>query len=156
MPFTYSISNTDRPTGVIHLRMILMSRVIIGSDHAGFTLKVAIRDYLTSLNYQVVDVGTHVKQSCHYPDYAQHMKQLIQPQDRGILVCGSGIGIGVAANKCGLPCSTAYNEFTASECGRHFKVMAIGERTVPLEVAKVMVQDFFEASKFPVPPQEKA
>lgn len=54
------------------------------------------------------------------------MVKQIQPTDRGILVCGSGIGIGIAANKCGLPCATAYNEYTAHECGKHFKVMALG------------------------------
>ena len=81
------------------------------------------------------------------------MSKIIKPEDRGILVCGSGIGIGIAANKCGIQCSTAYNEYTARECGKNFKVMALGERSVPLEVAKVMLQDFFEASKFPVPYQ---
>lgn len=86
-----------------------MSKIFVGSDHAGITLKNAVRDYLISLKYDVVDVGTHEKVSCHYPDFALKMSKLIKPEDRGILVCGSGIGIGIAANKCGLRCATAYN-----------------------------------------------
>ena len=128
-----------------------MSKIIIGSDHAGFTLKTAVKEYLMSLKYEVVDVGTNDLSSCHYPDFALRMAKIIKPEDRGILVCGSGIGIGVAANKCGLPCSTAYNEYTAAECGRHFRVMAMGERIVPMEVAKVMLRDFLAASNFPAP-----
>jgi ribose 5-phosphate isomerase RpiB len=52
--------------------------------------------------------------------------QELKPEDKGILVCGSGIGIGIAANKCGISCATAFNEYTARECGKHFQVMAIG------------------------------
>ncbi len=62
------------------------------------------------------------------------------------MVCGSGIGIGIAANKCGLWCATAYNEFTAREVGKHFRVMALGERVVPVEVAKLMINEFLKAS----------
>lgn len=90
-----------------------MNKILIGSDHAGFTLKTAIKDYLIGLKYEVLDLGTSDKSSCHYPDFALKMSKLIKPEDRGILICGSGIGIGIAANKCGLPCATAYNEFTA-------------------------------------------
>jgi ribose 5-phosphate isomerase B len=122
-----------------------MQRILVGSDHAGYTLKVGIRDYLLSLKYDVIDVGTHDKSSCHYPDFALKMAKLIQPNDRGVLICGSGIGIGIAANKAGLPCATAYNEYTARECGRHFRVMAMGERVVPLEAAKLMVTEFLKS-----------
>jgi ribose 5-phosphate isomerase RpiB len=55
------------------------------------------------------------------------------------LICGSGIGIGISANKCGMRCSTAFNEYTARECGKHFQLMALGERVVTFEIAKMMV-----------------
>lgn len=90
-----------------------MNKIFVASDHAGFTLKNAVRDYLISLKYDVIDLGTYEKTSCHYPDFAYKMSKQIKPENRGILICGSGIGIGIAANKCGLPCATAYNEFTA-------------------------------------------
>jgi ribose 5-phosphate isomerase B len=61
------------------------------------------------LNYDVIDVGTDKKVSCHYPDFAEKMSKIIKTEDRGILICGSGIGIAMAANKAGLNCSTAYN-----------------------------------------------
>lgn len=74
------------------------------------------------------------------------MAQLIKPEDRGILFCGSGIGIGIAANKCGMPCSVAYNEGTAAECGIHFNVMSMGSRVVTFEIASLMVEEFIKAS----------
>lgn len=74
------------------------------------------------------------------------MADLIKPEDRGILVCGSGIGIGIAANKCRLPCATAYDEYTAAEVGKHFNVMAMGERVVTETLAKLMVEEFLRTS----------
>lgn len=124
----------------------MMNKIFVGSDHAGLALKTAVKQYLLTLKYDVVDVGTNDKSSCHYPDFAVKMSKLIKPEDRGILVCGSGIGIGIAANKCGLFCATAYNEFTAREVGKHFRVMALGERVVPVEVAKLMINEFLKAS----------
>jgi len=90
-----------------------MHRILVGSDHAGLNLKNGVRDYLLSLKYDVIDLGTHDKSSCHYPDFALKMAKVIKPEDRGILVCGSGIGIGIAANKAGMNCATAFNEYTA-------------------------------------------
>lgn len=87
----------------------MIKRVIMGSDHAGITLKNFLKDYLKELQYEVIDVGTDEKVSCHYPLFAEKLANKINSDDRGILVCGSGIGIGIAANKCGLKCSTAFN-----------------------------------------------
>ena len=68
------------------------------------------------------------------------MANMIKPEDRGILFCGSGIGIGIAGNKCGMPCATAYDEVTAAECGRHFNVMAMGERVVTPTIAFLIIE----------------
>jgi ribose 5-phosphate isomerase B len=104
----------------------MIKRIIIGSDHAGLGLKNGVKDYLTGLGYDVLDVGTNDKQSCHYPDFAKKMASVMKNEDRGILICGSGIGICIAANKCGISCGTAYNEYTAAECGKQFQAMAMG------------------------------
>lgn len=121
--------------------IINMLRIYLGSDHAGYPLKMLIKDYLKSqAKYEVIDVGTEQKVSCHYPIFANRMAKAIKPQDRGILVCGSGIGIGIAANKSGLPCATAYDEYTAAECGRHFQAMAVGGRVVSADLAFLMVE----------------
>jgi ribose 5-phosphate isomerase B len=123
-----------------------MLRIFVGSDHAGYNLKVAVKEYLMkSGKYEVHDVGTDDKSSCHYPEYALRMSKLIKPEDRGILVCGSGIGIGIAANKCQMPCATAHDEFTAAECGKHFNVMAMGERVVAVNMAYQMIEEFLKA-----------
>ena len=90
-----------------------MRKIFVGSDHAGITLKNQIRDHLKSLGEEVVDLGADEKKSCHYPDFAEKMSNQIKLEDKGVLVCGSGIGIGIAANKAGLKCSTAFNEYTA-------------------------------------------
>ena len=124
-----------------------MRRIFVGSDHAGFTLKTAVKEYLMkNNNYQVIDVGTEDLNSCHYPNYAHKMVEAIKPEDRGILVCGSGIGIGIAANKCNMPCATAHDEFTAVEVGRNFNVMAMGERVVAQVLAFEMVDEFLKVS----------
>lgn len=91
-------------------------------------------------------MGTEQKVSCHYPIFANRMAKAMKPEDRGILVCGSGIGIGIAANKCGLPCATAYDEYTASECGKHFHAMALGGRVVSTDLAFLMVEEFLRSS----------
>lgn len=92
-----------------------MKKIVIASDHAGLHLKKHIQAYLTShyKQVEVTDVGTYEESSCHYPDYALKLTQTIKPADRGIVVCGSGIGIGIAVNKAGITCSTAINEYTA-------------------------------------------
>lgn len=118
-----------------------MIRIFLASDHAGYPLKMIIKDYLkTQTKYEVIDVGTEQKVSCHYPIFANRMAKAMKPEDRGILVCGSGIGIGIAANKCGLPCATAYDEYTAAECGKNFHAMAMGGRVVSTELAILMVE----------------
>lgn len=89
-----------------------MRKLYIGSDHAGFVLKEFVKHYINSkkLNHiQVEDVGTYEKVSTHYPDYAEKLALSMKEEDRGIVICGSGIGIAMAVNKAGVNCSTCYN-----------------------------------------------
>ncbi len=76
-------------------------RVVIGTDHAGFSLKKELSAHIRKLGYQVVDVGTHCADSVDYPDYAELLgRTLIDGlAERGVLICGSGVGASVAANK---------------------------------------------------------
>lgn len=76
-------------------------KIAIGSDHAGLALKNQIKEHLLAGNHEVVDVGTHTEESCDYPDFAQEVGQQVAlgEVDRGILICGSGIGMSIAANK---------------------------------------------------------
>lgn len=92
-----------------------MKKLFVGSDHAGIQLKKFVKKYVASKysHVDVVDVGTYDENSCHYPDFAHKLAVEIGIKDRGIVTCGSGIGIGIAVNKSGINCSTAFNEYTA-------------------------------------------
>ncbi len=76
-------------------------KIAIGSDHAGFELKQAVGKYLQGAGYQVEDFGTNSKDSCDYPDYARKVAEAVSKGEvgRGIICCGSGIGVSIVANK---------------------------------------------------------
>ncbi len=76
-------------------------RLYVGSDHAGFALKEQVREHLEQEGHEVVDVGTHSEESVDYPDYARQVGEAVAAGDAeyGILVCGSGLGMEIAANK---------------------------------------------------------
>jgi len=76
-------------------------KVIIGSDHAGFSLKEGVKRILTEMNIEITDVGTHSNESVDYPDFGSRVAEKISSGEfkRGILVCGSGVGMSIVANK---------------------------------------------------------
>ena len=78
-----------------------MKNIIIGSDHAGVELKSFLKDFLQSAGYSVSDIGTFSKESCDYPDIAQTLANNIKenPNNLGILICGTGIGMSIAVNR---------------------------------------------------------
>jgi RpiB/LacA/LacB family sugar-phosphate isomerase len=78
-----------------------MMRIALGADHAGLAIKVAVREYLTTQGHDVADLGTHTADPVDYPDYAQAVARAVLSGDcrRGVLVCGSGVGACIAANK---------------------------------------------------------
>ena len=78
-----------------------MKKIIIGCDHAAPELKNTVRDHLIARGFDVEDVGVHTTDSCHYPDIARKVCQKVQSGERemGILICGTGIGMSMAANK---------------------------------------------------------
>jgi ribose 5-phosphate isomerase B len=97
-------------------------RIAIGSDHRGFQVKGKIIELLKRLNHEAIDVGTHGTESVDYPDFAQLVatKVSLQEVDRGILICGSGIGMAIAANKLpGVRAAPCHDDLTAEMSRRH-------------------------------------
>ena len=111
-------------------------RVAIGSDHAGLDLKDTIKALLDRLQVPCEDVGTTSASSVDYPDFAEAVARavLAGSADRGILVCGTGIGMGIAANKIpGIRAAVVWNEASArlSRAHNNANILAIGGRTTP-------------------------
>lgn len=77
-------------------------RIAIGSDHAGYELKESVKEHLSSKGIEVIDVGTHSTERVDYPDYARKVCEKVRSKeaDFGILICGTGLGMSIAANKC--------------------------------------------------------
>lgn len=122
-------------------------RIAIGSDHAGFSIKEIIRKYLEGGGYAVSDLGTSSEESVDYPDYGKAVGErvVLQQADFGIAVCGTGIGISIAANKVpGIRAALAHDVSTARLAREHndANVLALGGRIVTSEAAIEMVQVF--------------
>ena len=124
-------------------------RIAIGSDHAGFSLKESIRKYLEEAGYLVDDQGTGSENSVDYPDFGKAVGERVASKkaDLGIAVCGSGIGISIAANKVpGIRAALAHDVITAQLAREHndANVLALGTRIVTPAAALEMVQTFLE------------
>src|SRR3989338_6998179 len=109
-----------------------MKTIVIGSDHAGFKLKEKLKDFLTKNDYIVIDVGTNNEKSADYPDYAVKVGEKISDTDNfGVLVCGSGIGMSIAANKVpGVRAALCRDELDAEMSRKHndANIVCLGER----------------------------
>jgi ribose 5-phosphate isomerase B len=126
-------------------------RIAIGSDHAGFAVKESIRKYLETAGYAVDDQGTWSEESVDYPDYGKAVGERVASKqaDLGIAVCGSGIGISIAANKVtGIRAALAHDAMTARLAREHndANVLALGGRIVTPEAALEMVQIFLSTA----------
>lgn len=125
-------------------------KIGLGADHGGFRLKEDVKKHLLRLGHQVVDYGTDSTDSVDYPDYSEKVAKavLAEEVERGILVCGTGIGIAIAANKVqGIRCATVSDVFSAKMCRQHnnCQIMALGERTVGPGLALELVDAFLAA-----------
>lgn len=121
--------------------------VFIGSDHAGFEYKEAIKKMLAEAGYRVEDVGTHSSESVDYPDYAHPVAQAVEEGKAhwGILICGSGNGVCMTANKhAKVRAALCWNEEIARLARQHndANVICLPARFVSLEEAKAMVKTF--------------
>ncbi|MCL5126643.1 MAG: ribose 5-phosphate isomerase B [Deltaproteobacteria bacterium] len=117
-----------------------MEHVLLGSDHAGFGLKELIKQKLNSQGYQVIDVGCFSEESCDYPLFAIDLCKRIQKGDarNGILVCGTGIGMSMAANRMkGIRAALCANEYQARMSRAHndSNVLCLGSRVIGQDLA---------------------
>ncbi len=123
--------------------------VFIGADHGGYQLKEAIIGHLRSAGCVVTDLGTHSNASCDYPLYAQAVCREVSTQNAfGILVCGSGIGMSMTANKFpGIRAALCGNEYLARMSRMHndANVLCLGERVLGTGLALAIVDAFFGA-----------
>jgi len=125
--------------------------VAIANDHAGVKLKKTLAGYLEEWGITVKNFGTDSTESTDYPDYAQEVARAIQRKeaDLGIVICGTGIGASITANKFkGIHAALCYNVFTAkmARCHNNANVMAIGARTMQEEDAVCMLEMFISES----------
>jgi ribose 5-phosphate isomerase B len=125
-------------------------RIALGADHAGFRVKESIKKYLESAGYSVDDVGTWSEESVDYPDFAVQVAQrVVEGQDElGILVCGTGIGMAIAANKIGgIRAAVAHDVLTAQLAREHndANVLAVGARILSEPDAIATVRSFLGA-----------
>ncbi len=125
-------------------------KIAIGADHAGFEVKEKIKRQLADMNLEVEDLGTNSLDSVDYPDFGAAVGREVASgkADEGILVCGSGIGIGIAANKIrGVRAAQAWNEETARLAREHndANVLSIGARVIPEEEIPKIIAAWFDA-----------
>ncbi len=120
--------------------------VFIGSDHGGYELKEQVKSFLEEVGVDIEDLGTYSLDSCDYPDIARKVAlNVAKNKEKGILICGSGIGMSIAANKVkGIRCALCHDAYTAEYSRRHndANIIAFGGRTTGVEIAKQMVKIF--------------
>jgi RpiB/LacA/LacB family sugar-phosphate isomerase len=124
--------------------------IALASDHAGFQLKQEVLGDLKGMGFEVIDLGTHDQSSVDYPDYAQALGETIQEgrASRGILICGSGVGASVAANKMrGIRAGVCHDTYSAHQCVEHddVNVLCLGSRVIGTELARELIRAFLSA-----------
>lgn len=125
-------------------------RIALGSDHAGFPLKEHLATWLAESGHAVYDLGTHSADPVDYPDYSAAVAQAVLDgrADRGIIVCGSGAGAAIAANKFqGIRAGVAHDTYTAHQMVEHddVNVLALGSRVIGQALAQDVIQTFIDA-----------
>lgn len=131
-------------------------KVAIASDHGGINIREELKGLLTELNIEFEDFGCECETSVDYPDYALPVAEKVASGefDRGILICGTGIGMSIAANKVkGIRCALVHDLFSAKATREHndSNILAMGERVIgpglALEIAKVWLTTEFEGGR---------
>src|ERR1700736_1218368 len=125
-------------------------KLVIGSDHAGFQLKANIGDLLRSLGHEVLDVGAFNENPSDYPDFAAAVGRAVgdKKAERGVLICGSGVGASVAANKIpGVRAGMCHDTYSAHQGVEHdnLNILVLGARVVADELAKDLFTIFLNA-----------
>jgi ribose 5-phosphate isomerase B len=125
-------------------------KVVIGSDHAGFQLKNAMGDLLRSMGNDVLDVGAFNENPSDYPDFAEAVGRAVLDgkAERGVLVCGSGVGASVAANKLpGIRAGMCHDTYSAHQGVEHdnINILVLGSRVIGVALAQDLVRAFMGA-----------
>jgi ribose 5-phosphate isomerase B len=125
-------------------------RVVIGSDHAGFPLKALVVEHVRSLGHEVMDVGSHDEKPVDFPDIARQVTGAITAgkAERGLMVCGTGVGASIAANKVkGIRAAVCHDVHSAHQSVEHddVNVMCIGAQIVGAWLAKDLIQAYLDA-----------
>jgi RpiB/LacA/LacB family sugar-phosphate isomerase len=125
-------------------------RIVLGSDHAGFEMKQLLIAFVKGLGHEVVDVGTDSTAPVDYPDFAEAVGQAVRSNqvDRGILICGSGVGASIAANKLpGVRAGLCHDVYSAHQGVEHdaMNVLVLGSRVIASELAKDLVARYLTA-----------
>jgi len=126
-----------------------MEKIVIGCDHAAVQMKNNVVNHLKSKGYDVIDVGTYSEESCDYPDYAYAAAKKVADGEveKGILICGTGIGMSIAANKVkGIRCALCDNLFSAEMTRRHndSNMLSMGARVISNQLALKIVDMFLD------------
>ena len=129
----------------------MISSIALGADHAGYGLKEALKGWLINHGYQVLDLGTHSTDSVDYPDYAALVAESVVDHkvERGLLVCGTGIGMSMAANKVpGIRAALCADLYTARMSREHndANVLALGGRLTGRETGLDILRAWLETS----------
>ncbi len=122
-------------------------KVFAGSDHAGFDLKLALLEAMAAAGHEVEDLGTHGRESTDYPDYAHRVAQavLAHPEAKGLLVCGTGQGMSMAANRhAGVRAALCHDTFSARMARAHndANILCMGGRVVGVGLAREVLVAF--------------
>ena len=126
-------------------------KVVVGFDHAGFPLKQVVLEAIRKSGHEPIDVGTHSADPVDFPDFAEQVGRAVQngEVERGILVCGSGIGACIAANKMkGVYASICHDTYSAAQGVLHddMNVLCLGGRVIGPELATALIKAFLNAN----------
>jgi ribose 5-phosphate isomerase B len=125
-------------------------KIAVGCDHAGFPLKDAVIESVKAAGHEVIDVGTYSADAVDFPDFAKKVGEKVQSgeAERGILICGSGIGAAIAANKMkGVYASICHDTYSAAQGVMHdaMNMLCLGGRVIGPELVRVLVSAFLNA-----------
>lgn len=126
-------------------------RIAIGTDHGGLIIKKNLPGFISALGHEVLDLGVYSEESVDFPDYAGKVCQAILDgkADRGILLCGSGVGVSIAANKFnGIYAAICHDTYSAHQGVEHdgMNVLCLGGRVIGIELAYEIIRSFLSAN----------
>lgn len=126
-------------------------KIAMGNDHSALEMKKAVREHLQARGFEVMDLGTDTDESCDYPEYGEKVGRAVADKhaDLGIVICGTGVGISLAANKVkGIRACVCSEPYTAklSRMHNNSNVLAFGARVIGIEMAKMITDEWLNAA----------